>query len=149
MDKVPKRIKFASIYRNLMNKYEDYLVFPLKNPAHYQIIGLLLSMGYLFLTSYTAKITLIMIILILDWYDGAAARKFHMTNKAGWMTDVTVDRLSEGFIIMTEIANPIGKILMLLFVFNVSLSFYSVRTGKHYVMPLRFFCVLLLLFRMI
>lgn len=132
-----------------MDRFEGFLIFPFRDPAHYQIAGLLLSMGYLFFTSYVAKAVLIMVILILDWYDGAAARKFHMTSKAGWMTDVTVDRLSEGFIIMAEIAHPIGKILMLLFIANIFLSFYSVRTGRHYIMPLRFLCVLLLLFRII
>lgn len=147
MDKIPKRTKLAGAYRSILDKYEGSLIFPFKNPSYYQVIGLLLSIVFLFLTSSVSKIIVLLFILFLDWFDGAAARKFGYTGKTGWMIDVVIDRISEGFIFISEIFNPIGRVFFLLYILNIFLSFYAVKTGKHYLIPIRFLYLILLIVR--
>ncbi len=149
MDTIPERTQLAKMYRKVLDKYEGSLMLPFKNPSHYQVIGLVLSIVFLFSSNPLIKALLIIIVLVLDWLDGAAARKFGLTGKAGWMTDVAIDRMSEGLLLMSEIFNPLGRIFLSLFILNILLSFYSIRSGKHYSLPLRPFYLIILITRAI
>ena len=145
MDQIPKRTGLAMIYRSVLNKWEKYLIFPSKNPSHYQVVGLLLSIGYLFTTNLIIQIGLVAIILTLDWMDGAVARKYNLVGREGWMIDVFVDRLSEGFIFAAHLFTPLGTTFFLLYIINIFLSMYSVRSGKHILLPIRFIWLLVLI----
>lgn len=144
MDQIPKRTGLAMIYRSVLNKWEKYLIFPSKNPSNYQVVGLLLSVGYLFTTNLIIQIVLVAVILILDWMDGAVARKYNLVGREGWMIDVFVDRLSEGFIFAVHLFTPLGTAFFVLYIINIFLSMYSVRSGKHLLLPLRFVWLLIL-----
>lgn len=145
MDQIPKRTGLANIYRSVLDKWEKYLIFPLKNPSYYQVIGLVLSVAYLFTSTLVIQSVIVGVVLILDWMDGAVARKYNLVGREGWMIDVFVDRLSEGFIFVALLFTPIGIVFFTLYILNILLSMYSVRSGKHLILPLRFAWLLILL----
>ncbi|OIO44368.1 MAG: hypothetical protein AUJ41_03170 [Candidatus Pacebacteria bacterium CG1_02_43_31] len=145
MDKIPKRTGIAYIYRSVLHNWEKYLIFPSKNPSNYQIVGLLLSIGYLLTNNLIFQIILVGVILILDWMDGAVARKFNLDTKEGWMIDVFIDRLSEGFMFAAHLSTTLGTWFFALYIINTILSIYSIKSGKHLIMPLRFVWLLILL----
>ncbi len=136
------------IYRTVLSKWEKYLIFPSKNPSDYQVVGILLSLGYLFTTNIYFQIILVAVILILDWVDGAVARKYNLVGREGWMIDVFVDRLSEGFIFAAHLFSPLGVIFFLLYIINIFLSLYSVKSGKHILLPIRFIWLLILIVKL-
>lgn len=145
MDKIPKRSKLAKIYRDVLDKYENRLVFPVKDPNFYQFISIFLSTVFLFKPGIVLGIVLLTIILISDWMDGAVARKYGLTSREGWMIDVVIDRLSEALIFVGYLGTVVGKIFFGAYLLNIVLSFYAVRTGKHLLIATRFFYLIYLL----
>lgn len=139
----------AKFYRQILTFFEEYLVLPKINPSWYQLVGLLLSLGYIYLTSDVTKIWFLVVVLILDWFDGASARMLGKSSVQGWMMDVLIDRLSEAFIFWAEIGTKVGYIFFILWITNCILSIYSVKSGKHIILALRFFFILVLLLRVL
>lgn len=145
MDNIPSRVAIAKPYRIILSTLEKYLPIPNINPSYFQLLGIILSIAYLYSDSVIQKVVLISIILLADWYDGAVARKLKLTSVEGYLTDVTFDRISEGFIFIHEIQNPIGYVFFLFWIVNLVLSFISVKTHRHYSLPLRFLYIFVLL----
>lgn len=144
MDTIPQRSHLAKFYRSILTAFEGSLIFPFNKPEYYQVLGLVLSISLLFTHSAIVKIVLVVSVLILDWYDGAAARKFGVATRAGWMSDVAIDRMSEAFIFIAEIANPLGKVFFFLFIINVFLSFHAIKSKTSYLLAIRFFYLVVL-----
>lgn len=149
MDQIPKRTAIAKIYRNVLDKYEDRLVFPVKDPNFYQIVSVLLSIVFLFKPGVLLAIILLVIILISDWMDGAVARKYNLVGRSGWMIDVAIDRISEGLILAVYLGTLMGKIFFGMYLINLIFSFYSVKSGKHIILAVRFFYLVYLLLSLI
>jgi len=84
------------------------------------------------------RLIIVTVVLISDWLDGATARSQKITSKEGWMIDVAVDRVSEGFIFAIHLDTYIGKVFFALYVLNTILSMYSISSKKHLILPLRF-----------
>lgn len=145
MDKIPQRIKMALQYRAILNKFEGRLIFPVKNPSFYQVLALCISVYYLFSVGIGLRLLIVVAALILDWLDGAAARKYGLSSRAGWMIDVVVDRISEGFIFAGEFFTFEGKMFFTAYIVNIFLSMRSVKSGKHFILPLRFIWMVILL----
>ena len=148
---VPKRqaLTGALIYRKVLDFFEKKIRTPKINPSWMQVIAIFLSIYYLFLSSDIVKIFFIIIVLITDWLDGAIARQQKKASFKGWMIDVLVDRLSEGFIFWAEISTSFGFIFFLLWILNIILSIYSVKTKKHILLALRFLFIFVLIFRLL
>jgi phosphatidylglycerophosphate synthase len=113
------------------------LVLPEVNPSLYSAAGVGLGVVYLFAATPVMKIALIALMLAADWLDGATARRYDRCSRAGYLTDVLADRSSEGFIFAAEAATPMGKLFFVLWLVNVALSLYSIRSGRHTILPLR------------
>jgi phosphatidylglycerophosphate synthase len=148
MDTLPKRSKVAGPYRYALNVMEPYLVFPFKNPDVYSIASLLLSVLFLVFSNRFILIALLTVTLILDWMDGAAARRFKKTRKEGYLIDVMFDRISEAFLFAPIIGTPLGKWFAMFYLMNIAFSFYAIISSKHYVLALRFIYLLLLVFNL-
>lgn len=149
MDKIPKRSKLAKIYRDVLDKYEDKLVFPVKDPNFYQVVSVLLSAVFLFKPGIVLGIVLLAVILISDWMDGAVARKYNLTCREGWMIDVVIDRLSEALIFVGYLGTIVGKIFFGMYLINIVMSFYAVKSGKHLLIATRFFYLIYLLITLV
>jgi phosphatidylglycerophosphate synthase len=149
MATIPKRqaLTGAVYYRKILTFLEKKFRLPTINPSWFQVVGLLMSVYYLFLFAIPIKIFFIAIILLLDWFDGAAARQQNKKSLEGWMIDVMIDRLSEGFIFFAEIGSTIGLVFFILWIANVALSIYSVKTGKHILLALRFAYIFVLAYQ--
>jgi phosphatidylglycerophosphate synthase len=113
------------------------LVLPDVNPSLYSAAGVGLGVVYLFAATPVMKIALIALMLAADWLDGATARRYDRCSRAGYLTDVLADRSSEGFIFASEAATPMGRFFFILWLANIALSLYSVRSGRHTILPLR------------
>jgi phosphatidylglycerophosphate synthase len=137
MDRVPVRPRVAGPYRRLLSALEPRLTLPAVNPSLYSAAGIGLAVVYLFAATPAAKIALIALMLAVDWLDGATARRYDRCSRAGYLTDVTADRSSEGFIFTSEAATPAGRLFFVLWLINIALSFYSIRSGRHTILPLR------------
>lgn len=151
MGTIPARqaLTGAKFYRKILSFFEDYLVLPKINPSWFQLAGLLLSLGYIYLNSDITKLWFLVIILILDWLDGASARMQGKASLSGWMIDVLIDRLSEGFIFWAEIGTKMGYTFFILWILNCVLSIYSVKSGKHVLLAIRFAFIFVLLYRIL
>lgn len=141
---IPQRLAFTRMYRSLLGRAEPYLVLPIRDPNVYQILSLILSIVYVGAVTVTVQIILVVMILISDWMDGAAARKYSKPSREGWMIDVAVDRISEGFIFLSHLFTFWGNIFFLLYLVNIGLSIRSVRTGTHFLLALRFMWLIFL-----
>ncbi|OGO48081.1 MAG: hypothetical protein A2W37_07415 [Chloroflexi bacterium RBG_16_63_12] len=118
--------------------FEDRLFLPDLNPSYYHLLGLALSVLYLYARAPGLKIALIVVVLLADWFDGATARRYHRVRRAGYITDVVTDRASEAFLFAAEAGTVLGQIFFLLWMVNALLTFYSVYSNKHTSLPLRF-----------
>lgn len=145
MDRIPKRSKLAKIYRDILDKYEGSLVFPIKDPNFYQVFSVLLSAVFLFRPQPVLGIVLISLILLSDWMDGAVARKYNLTSREGWMIDVVIDRISEGLMFIAYLGTFVGNLFFFLYLFNIVGSYYSIKSGKHTLIPTRFFYLIYLI----
>lgn len=148
MDTVPKRSIIASPYRFVLSKGEKYLWFPFKNPDVYTVTSVILSTGFLFISNIPSRLVLLIVILLLDWMDGAAARRFKGPSKKGYIVDVTFDRISDGIITASIIGTVYGNILFFLYLMNNLLSLMAIRTNKSYLLAIRFFYLVILIFQM-
>lgn len=138
MDNVPQRSALAQIYRKPLALFEKVIPFGFFNPNHLQISSLFLSILYLFSSDVRFSFLLVLLILLFDWMDGAAARARKIISRKGWMIDVAVDRISEGFIFAAHLHTNIGKFFFALYLINTFLSIYSIKSEKHLILPLRF-----------
>jgi phosphatidylglycerophosphate synthase len=128
----------------LLTSLERRVWLPDINPSFYHALGLSLSITYLYAAAPAAKISLLAAVLILDWIDGATARRFRGGSRAGYILDTLTDRASEGFIFAAEAQDLIGRVFFLLWLLNCALTYYSIRTNRHTSLALRFayLCVL-------
>lgn len=144
MDTIPKRGIASVPYRFILLKLEKYIPLPVKNPDFYTVLSVLFSIPFLFLHSTPVRLGLLLVVLFLDWMDGAAARKTRGVTHAGYIIDSVYDRLSEGLIVASVLGTWYGNVLFVLYLVNDLLMFYSIKTKKHYLLAVRFFYVLIL-----
>lgn len=138
MAKIPKRIEIAKLYRKFLKPLERFLIFPVKDPNFYQVLSLSISVLFLFIENLYTRAVLVALVMFLDWLDGAVARRYKLANRKGWLTDVVVDRVSEGFIFASILFSIPGKIFFTLYLINITLSMCSIKSEKHLILPLRF-----------
>lgn len=138
MGKLPERLRFASWYRALYQKIEPLMWVPRVNPSIYQLAALFLSFGFLVSDGTKVRFLLLLVVILLDWWDGATARKYGMAGEAGYMIDVAVDRLSEVIMFFPLNGSVSSTVWFVLALFNLLLSFLSYKRGRHTILPLRF-----------
>ena len=144
MDTIPARPPVAGPYRLLLTSLEKRIWLPDINPSFYHASGLGLSIVYLYATTPATKSVLLAAILILDWVDGATARRFRGGSRPGYFIDTLTDRVSEGFIFAAEAQSMLGQAFFLLWLLNCALTYYSIRSNRHTLLPLRFVYLIVL-----
>lgn len=147
MEVVPKRPNIASFYRKILSSFEGYLPLPNINPSWYEVFGLFLSFVFLYPFIIGAKIFILILILLSDWFDGATSRRYKTLSKDGYLIDLTSDRLSELVVFFPIDGTSLSWFFFFLALINVALAYLSVMTGKHKSMALRFFFLLFLIYR--
>lgn len=139
MGKIPERLKTATWYRSISQNFEKKIWLPKINPSVYQMAAIILSFVFLMIDDKPMRFVILAIILISDWLDGATARKYGLCGESGYMIDVVVDNLSE-YIMFFPIHGGVAEMVwFVLSMINLALSFLGFKTGKHLLMPLRFF----------
>ncbi len=108
MDTLPSQSYIASPYRALLSLLEKWVILPDINPAHYQVLAVLLSVLFFYAQTSWQKVLIIGVVLLTDWLDGATARKYGQLQKSGYIADVIIDRASEAFIFLAEVGTALG-----------------------------------------
>lgn len=134
-------------FRNRIDPWLIKLPLPRLHPT--LISGLTLLISFLFVIFWNKApswaLFLLFIILILDWLDGAIARKYNFRKtkeekRRGWTIDTIFDRLSEG-IITSLFIWP----WFYLFLLNCLLSPFSYFFKTSFILNLRLFLFLSIL----
>lgn len=144
MDAIPQRPMIATPYRTVLASLERIIVLPRVNPLYYHALGLGPSVLYLYTQTPAQQVCLIAVILIADWLDGATARQMGQCSRDGYLIDVVTDRASEALIFAAASGTLVGQVFFLLWILNVALAFYSVRSNRHRSLPLRFVFMVIL-----
>lgn len=121
-------------FREKLDRVGASLPLPNINPNKISGCSIIVSMFFVMLLRLEVLLSLafLVIVLILDWMDGAIAKKYSRTSEGGYFVDVMSDRLSEG-IIFSFFFFP----WFFLFSLNCLLSLASVAIKKHFILPLR------------
>ena len=126
----------------MFSALENRVYLPDISPSYYHAFAIAASILFIYTQAPWLKILILSLVLAADWLDGATARRYHKCCRAGYMTDVVTDHLSEGFIFWSIASTTLGQVFFLLWLANLVLAFYSVRSNKHTALPLR--CIYLL-----
>jgi phosphatidylglycerophosphate synthase len=129
----------------VLSAIERRVPVPDIHPSWYEVLALVSSILYLFAWTQAQRIVLVSIALLADCLDGATARRYQKTNRAGYIVDVMTDRASEAFIFAAAAGSTLGQVFFLLWLLNGALAFYSVWANRHTARPLRFAWLLMLI----
>jgi len=110
----------------------ESLPLPRVNPNLISGLSILLSLVFILIQNQLAAVFVLLLVLVLDYLDGAVARKYNTQSEEGYVVDVASDRMSEG-IIFSLFFFP----WFFLFSLNCLLSLLSVKKNIHIIIPLR------------
>jgi phosphatidylglycerophosphate synthase len=145
MDNIPQRRTVALPYRSLLAYVEKRIYLPNITPSYYHVFGLIASVLFLYIQATWVKVLVLALILVADWADGATARRYNRCSRSGYLLDVVTDRASEGLIFAAGAGTVAGQVFYALWLVNLGLAYYSVRSGRHSSLPLRFVYMLVLI----
>ncbi len=103
------------------------------------VLSLFVPLGFLFYDFL--GIFILFLVLCFDYLDGFIAREYGLDSEEGYMVDVVVDRVSEGVIFMVSVFP-----WFVLFSVNNLLALRSFRKDEHFILPLRHFYLIYMLF---
>jgi phosphatidylglycerophosphate synthase len=146
MGHIPQRRAVALPYRAVLSYLEKHIYLPDISPSYYHVFALVASVAMLYLHTTWVQVVVLALILVADWADGATARRFNKCCRAGYMTDVITDRASEGLIFVAGAGTTLGQVFYVLWLINLGMAYYSIRTNHHTSLPLRFVYMILLPF---
>jgi len=147
MSSTPSKNKILTFYRKYLNIIEKYLPKVEVEPSLISILGVVINIIFLyFINSFPLNVVILFVALAFDFLDGAFARILNKSSREGYLLDVFFDRLTEGLIFIVVIGSIAGKIFFILFMINILLNFYSIKTNKHLSIPLRFSYMVYLFF---
>lgn len=147
MDQIPQRRDIIKIYRKFLDKIEERIFLPFKNPNVYQVSSILLSSLFLLNPQIVYAMSLLFVILVLNTLEISAAQRFNKNNKQNWMIDITCDRLSEGLIFAPILDTIAGKVFFAFYLVNIVTSLYSIRYRIQTTFSLRLFYLIFLIIK--
>ncbi len=147
MDNVPQRRAIALPYRSVLSFIEERVYLPDITPSYYNVFSLMASAAFLCIRPTRLRVAGLALILMADWADGATARRYNRSSRSGYMIDVATDRASEGLIFAAAANTTVGRVFSVLWLVNIGLAYYSIRSGHHTSLPLRFAYMLILMFQ--
>jgi len=142
-----KHLQSSIIMRRIGDAVFKYIPLPKIHPDIVSALSVLMSVAFLFRDDLGFQIIVLLVVLLLDIFDGAIAKKYQFRKspeeeQQGWMVDVTLDRVSEGIIAIAFFV-PLFPLFML----NTFLSLWSFRKKIHIILPLRQLLFLYLLIK--
>ena len=147
MDNIPQRRAITLPYRSVLLFIEKRVYLPNIAPSYYSVFSLVASAAFPFVQAARVRVAGLALILIADWADGATARRYNRSSRSGYIIDVATDRASEGLIFTAAGNTTVGRVFSALWLVNIGLAYYSIRSGHHTSLPLRFAYMLILIFQ--
>ena len=145
MANIPKRQAIALPYRAVLSFFEKRIYLPNITPSYYHVFALVASVSFFYIEATWVKVVMLALILVADWADGATARRYNRCTRSGYLVDVVTDRASEGLIFAAGAGTLLGQVFFLLWPINLGLAYYSIHSGRHFSLPLRFVYMLVLI----
>lgn len=132
-----KKLKSSEFIRKIGDSIFSRLPLPRIHPDVVSAISLGLSVAFLFSANAVYQIVILFFVVLADMLDGNIAKRYHYRTTPedehrGWMIDVTIDRLSEGFIALAMFI-PLFPI----FILNTILTIISAKKKMHVILPVR------------
>jgi len=132
-----KKLKSSAFTHKIGEIIFSRLPLPKIHPDIVSVLSLAGSVVFLFSRNIYFQIITIFIVILLDAFDGIIAKRYNYRpteddKLAGWMVDVTIDRLSEGLIALVFFIP-----LFPLFILNTALTLFSYTKKIHLILPLR------------
>ena len=148
MSNNPKENIFRKKFRTHIDKFIISLPLPKINPdivSYSTILTTIISVYFYINHKLWLFWIFLLLTLILDWLDGAIARKYNLISKNSWLLDKVVDRISE--IILMSVIWPLGLLFVSL---NIIIMYLSYK-GKYplalmFIPPLRIVLLMVFLF---
>jgi hypothetical protein len=134
----PNRPAVARLYRVPLERIERWVPLPPLPPAVWSAASLAAAALTLVVAPWWGQALLVAAALVADWLDGATARRYQLTSPSGYVTDVVLDRVGEGLMILAGRGTLVGTLFLAAWWLNLALVAYSLRTGRHRILPLRF-----------
>jgi|GEM_PF-4399492 len=141
MDKFITKIRLKKLSNILHELY--------KESSNYQIVEILLSVMYLFVSRLAFKITFILSIIGVDLFGELIHKKYKGASKEYEKNNIAVDRITELFIFSAELSHPLGRVFLFLAILNTLLSYHKLNTGKNFILELKLLYLYPLCYRLI
>lgn len=130
-----KKAKYVVAFRHFTDEIGLKMPLPKIHPDIVSALSLFFSVFFVFFNNILYQILILIIVLLLDWFDGLIVKKYQyrkneVEKNKGWMVDVFTDRLSEGIISIIYFMP-----FFFLFSLNCFLSLWSYKSKKHFILP--------------
>ena len=119
------------------------LPLPRINPSLVSALSIVTSLAFVLVLKHSpaAALSLVMITLLLDWFDGLIAKKYEICSRQGYLVDLAADRVSEAILFI-----PYFAPWFYLFIVNSALTVFGVAKHKHILLPLRAVFIIVFVF---
>jgi len=110
------------------------LPLPRINPSLVSALSIVTSLAFVLVLRHSpaAALSLAVVTLLLDWFDGLIAKKYEMCSREGYLVDLAADRVSEAILFI-----PYFVPWFYLFIVNSALAVLGIAKHKHILLPLR------------
>jgi len=126
--------EYVKKFRAIIDPVGLHLPLPRINPSLVSALSVVTSLAFVLVLkrSPAAALSLAVITLLLDWFDGLIAKKYEMCSREGYLVDLAADRVSEAILFI-----PYFFPWFYLFIVNSALTVFGIARHKHIILPLR------------
>jgi len=110
------------------------LPLPKVNPSTVSALSVVTSLAFVLVLKHSPVLALLLVVvtLLLDWFDGLIAKKYELCSREGYLVDLVADRASEAILFI-----PYFAPWFYLFILNGVLTLFGTAKHKHILLPLR------------
>jgi phosphatidylserine synthase len=110
------------------------LPLPKVNPSPVSAPSVVTSLAFVLVLKHSPVLALLLVVvtLLLDWFDGLIAKKYELCSREGYLVDLVADRAYEAILFI-----PYFALCFYLFILNGVLTLFGIAKHKHILLPLR------------
>lgn len=110
------------------------LPLPKVNPSPVSAPSVVTSLAFVLVLKHSPVLALLLVVvtLLLDWFDGLIAKKYELCSREGYLVDLIADRISEAILFI-----PYLMPWFCLFILNSILTLFGIAKRKQIILPLR------------
>jgi len=126
--------EYVKKLRTIIDSVGLQLPLPRINPSLVSALSVVTSLAFVLVLKHAPVVALLLVVvtLLLDWFDGLIAKKYELCSREGYLVDLAADRLSEAILFI-----PYFVPWFYLFILNGALTLFGIARHKHILLPLR------------